>query len=86
MCFGNYKGIGGLSNGCYQGIGTEVCIGNDYGVGSSGKSTYVLGTSGRAPTVGIGGSTTRYAQVNGPGSKSVAKYILVGFREEDWRG
>ena len=83
MCFGDNKGIGRLSNGGYQGIGTEVCIGNDYGVGSSGKSTYVLGTSGRAPTVGIGGSTTRYTQVNGSGSKTVTKYILVGFRKDD---
>ena len=84
--FGDYKGIGWLSNGCCKGIGTEVCIGNDHGVGSGAKSTYVLGTSGSAPTVGIGGSTTRYAKVNSSGSKSVTKHILVGFREEDWGG
>ena len=83
MRFGDNQGIGRLSNGGYQGIGTEVRIGHYYGVCSSGKSTYVLGTSGRTPTVGIGGSTTRYAQVNGSGSKSVTKYILVCFREDD---
>ena len=86
MRFGDYKGIGWLSNACCKGIGTEISIGNDHGVGSGGKSTYVLGTSGSAPTVGIGGSTPRYAKVNGSGSKSVAKYILVGFREEDRGG
>ena len=86
MCFGNYQGIGGLSNGCCKGIGTEVGIGNDYGVGSGAKTTYVLGASGSTPAVGIGGSSPRYAKVNGSGSKSITEDILVGLREEDWGG